>query len=144
MKNEDFNLPQRKVYKSEIVKKKSDNKSQLTEKQMDKVIEARAQLYQDLGEIAKGIVVIAKIREEADSDVKRIEAETKGIESKIRAEIDHLAQVGKNTQTRGEIAVDIITALTSIIRDVPDLDSQSVHKLIDSISPMVKAAINEA
>jgi len=97
----------------------------------------------DMGEIAKDVVAIYRIRSEAGADVARVEAATRHVVASARAEIDRLAQRESHTRTRGQVVVEVIQAVTATIRVIPEMDSASRHSLIDSLRWLVEAAVKE-
>lgn len=115
----------------------------LSEKQMNQIIEAGSKMVSDAGEIVKDLVAIAKIRAEAGADVARIEASTRHLVASVRSEIDRLAQLEKNTKTRGQVVTDIIRQITLAMETIPDLDYASRHALIDQLRWLAEAALKK-
>jgi hypothetical protein len=138
MNDDDLNLPQRKVLIPEVVNstKKKIEKFQFTEKQVEAIVS-------DVGQIVKDIVAIARIREESVVKVNEIEAETRKIVRTVRVEIDRLAQVGRNTKTRGQVAAEILAQITNSLKVLPDHDDGSRHRLIDSITTIIDLAMRK-
>ena len=136
MNDNDLNLPQRKVIIPEVVNstRKEIEKFQFTEKQVDVIVA-------DVGQIVKDIIAIARIREQSAADISRIKEETQKIVQFVRVDIDRLAQIGQNTKTRGQIASDILAQILKAVENVPDFDEGSRHRLIDSIFPIINAAV---
>ena len=144
MGDDALDLPQRALAApAVVVKPVAISKPGFTEKQMDQIIEARARAIGDMGQIVKDVVAIIRIRQQADADVRLIEADTQKIVASTRAEIDRLVQVDKNVQTRGEVAVRVIATVTELLKHIPEVDVDSRRQLIDSLRWLVEAAIDK-
>jgi len=145
MNDNDLNLPQRKVIVPEVLNstKKETKKFQFTEKQVDVLVSSGARAVEDMGQIIKDLIAIARIREESAKKVSEIEAEIRKTVLTIRADIDRLAQVGQNIRTRGQIAADILTQTFNALKEVPDHDDGSRHRMIDSISTIMDLVLRE-
>lgn len=139
---ENSSLPERKIYNAELVSTSTKNELKLTEGQVDTVIQAGVKAADDFGAIVKDLVSIYKIKQQSEADIALIDAETKKIVQSVRAEIDRQVQQGQTIRTRGQAAIDIIAQITSAIKSMPDLDTVSRHKLIDSICPLVQLAVS--
>lgn len=131
------NLPELKIYEAKPMK----GKSHFSEKQMDSMVHAGSKAVEDIGSIVKDLVAIHKIKEQSIADTVLIETETRKIVQSVRVEIDRQVQQGQTIRTRGQVAVDIIAQITSTIKEMPDLDVGSRHRLIDSIFPLVQLAV---
>lgn len=137
----DKNLPERKIYEAKPMKISVGGSSEFSEKQRDAMIQAGSKAVEDIGSIVKDLVAIQKIKEQSNADIALIEAETRKIVQSVRVEIERQVQQGQDIRTRGQVAVDVIAQITSTIKEMPDLDAESRHKLIDSIFPLVQLAV---
>lgn len=141
MTNDDeLDLPRRELIISKPVNSVSTN-SRIADKQRDVIVKAGARAAADVGHMAKDIVAIVKIREQAGADVARINAETERVVRATRAEIDRLVQVGKNLESAGDVAVRIIDSVARLIQTMPESDGVSRGKAIDALRDVVAAAL---
>jgi tryptophanase len=115
----------------------------LTAGQIDRVVEAASKMAGYLGEIAKDVVAIYRIRAEAGADLARADAAKRQIVTSARAEIDRLVQRENYTRTRGQVVVEIIKAVTAAMETIPEVDSASRHALIDSLRWLAEAAVRD-
>lgn len=111
----------------------------LTEQQTSKLIDLAGEAAGHMTSIVRDIVAIARIRQEADADVRRIGAETHRAVFSIRAEIDRLALVGENVRSRGQVAVDIIRQVGELMKQA-NLDGAAQARLVDSLVYLVGIA----
>ena len=117
--------------------------TRLTEKQMDQVLDTGLRFVEDLGAVARELVAIHRIREQGRADVERIEAKTRHVVEKMRAEIDRLAEVRQGVRTRAQAVVEIISAMSQALQRIPDLDNDSRKALVDQLPRLVKLAISD-
>jgi len=113
-----------------------------TEKQIDRVIDISGQVIGDFGEIAKSLVEIYKMRTQGEIAVEIIEADTRSVVDRIRAQIEQMSAERVNIQARGQVTVDVINGVTKALERIPDVDTQSRKALIDQIHKLVELAVN--
>ena len=143
MSDDTFDLPVRKVSVSEVVKRGDSPDLRFTQKHLDQLVGTGARVVADVSQIVKDLVAIAKIRQQADADIGRIEAETQRVVAEARAEVDRLAQVGQNIRTRAQAAVEVITQVTRMMETIPDVDEASRRQLIETLRFLVEATVSD-
>lgn len=116
---------------------------ELTEKQVDKLIDGGQDIARGAIRIGEGIVEIVRIRESADADVRRIEAKTEQVVRQLRAEIDMRREERKTLRDRGTVVVDVIEAVTRQISVIPLDDPASRRTAIEILPELVRAAASE-
>ena len=122
---------------------KSPARRELTEGQVDKLFDAGAETMRGLVGIGETVVDIVRIREQADADVSRIEAETRRVVQQIQAAVELRKEERKTLRERGSVVVDVIDAITRQIATVPVDDPASRRKAIEILPELVRAAASE-
>lgn len=118
-------------------------RTELTAKQRDIVIQAQVDLLKDGMQLAKGIVDIVRVRHEAAAQVDKIDANTRLIVERIQAQVKELSARIPVIQAQGEVAQNIILGCSQLLKDIPDEDSASRGKLIDSIHKFIDSALEQ-
>lgn len=145
MADNSFDLPKRQIIKiaPEVLRPIPVQKSTLTERQMDNVVRSAGQAAQDLGEIFKGLVHIAQTHADTEQELAKIEAETRHIQDITKAEIDRIMAQGKTIHSRGEVAHRILVQLTEMVKLIPDSDTSSRGRLIDTLTSILTAVLHD-
>jgi|GEM_PF-4426288 len=112
----------------------------LTEAQVTEVIRTGARAAGDLAEIAKGAVEIAKIRAEAKARVDEIDARTNQVIAILQKHIEAMVQDHKHLQTRGEIALDLVGRVSTLLSENPSLDPVTRQRAIDMVVQLADRA----
>jgi len=145
MNEDNFNLPQRQVLEPERLSNtqsiNNDGKYKLTEKQMDTIVDAAAKSAPEIINVVKDVVAIIKIREQADADVKNIEARTQQYVKQLQKDIEKIKEEGEKIRTQGDVVVRVLSELSNIVNNIPDSDALSRHKLIDQLSDIIKMSV---
>ncbi|HQJ46850.1 MAG TPA: hypothetical protein PK195_09415 [Ignavibacteriaceae bacterium] len=145
MNEDNFNLPQRKVLEPEILSNEQSinngGKYKFTEKQMDTIVDAAAKSAPDIINVVKDVVAIIKIREQADADVKTIEARTQQYVKQLQKDIEKIKEEGEKIKTQGEVVVRVLSQLSNIVNNIPDSDALSRHRLIDQLSDIIEMSV---
>lgn len=112
----------------------------LTSGQKDALIAGGVQVAADVMEIGKKICHIWEIREQADADVARTEAQTRQIVEVLRGHVAHVEARRGAIRERGDVTVRIIREITPAIRDsaLPDAAKLS---LINKLPELVRDAL---
>jgi len=117
----------------------------LTKGQKTKVIDGAIQTVGEAAAIAQTLVDSAarinEIRATSIAEVARIEAETRQIEVKIAGMIEVLVQNRKFQESRGAIAVQIITEVTRLVNGLPDSDDKARQTAIEMLPSLVESAL---
>lgn len=145
MQDDTFDLPKRQIIgrSPEVLRPIPIQNSKLTERQTDEVIRAAGQAAQDLGEIFKGLVNIAQTRANTEQEVAKIEAETRHVQDVTRTQIERMMAQERTIHTRGEAAHRILVQLTEMAKLIPDSDTSSRGRLIDTMSSILNAVLHE-
>lgn len=140
MSDDTFDLPVRKASVHKVVSREEPPSLKITQKHVDQVVGAAARVLPDLSHIAKDLVAIARIRQQADADVRVIEAETEKIRVRAQAEIERLVQVDQNMRTRAQAAIAVLAQLKQLLETIPDIDTESRRSLIGLLPSLVPSA----
>lgn len=114
---------------------------QITGQQLDQIIDIGAKAVPEIMNTIKEITNIIRIKEQSKADVNRIDSETRKAVAIARSEIERLRQVGDNIRTKGQVVSDIIRNVTEMLKNIPDVDSNSRMTLIDTLSTILELAV---
>lgn len=110
---------------------------QLNEQQVDALIHTGSQVAGGVVQIAQSLLEISRINVTTQADVARIEASSRALVDKIRAEIDRLRESHQAIRTRGETTVSIIQAT---LQQMPEADRL---KSMPHLEKLVTLALQE-
>ncbi len=111
---------------------------ELTEHQVDKLIDGGVQVAADVFEIGKGIVEIAKIRERSKAAVDEVDARTRQIVSMMEKRIEAMQEEHQQLKTRGETAVLLVSQLTALVAGIPEADTDARREAIKMIPELAE------
>jgi hypothetical protein len=141
MADDIFDLPPAKKGAVQIIppRQQVEKSPRLNEKQMDQLLDGTFQMVSGALSLAKDWMEIERIRETADADVARIDAETRRIVEQIKAEAEMIAKQGDATLKRGQAAAAVIDA---ILKNIPESDTTARARIIDMLPSLIADATN--
>jgi len=113
----------------------------LTAEQKGQLIQGSFQVAKDVADIARRVCDIWEIREQADADVARIDADHRRIVGILRATVGHVEARRREIQARGEVVVAIVQSMMPGIR-ASDLSESEKRSLIQALPGLVHEALN--
>ena len=114
----------------------------LTESQQDRLIEGGVEAAKGAIEITKKILEIFEIRQQAEADVVRIEAETEKLRVLFMGEVARIEAERGQIIDRGKVAVDIIRELTPAIRDA-NVGDEVKKQLVAELPVLVREVLGD-
>jgi hypothetical protein len=91
--------------------------------------------------LVSGYVEIRKIREQADAKRSEVEGEVLRIEAEMVREVKRFVEQRASTESRGQVVVDIIGAVTTQLAGIPDADREARGQAITNLPRLVELAI---
>ncbi len=113
----------------------------LTERQMDTVVNAGADLAKGAVDCAKTAFEIWKIRTQTDGEKEKIEAQTAQLVVQLGAEIEKMKEERARISEQGWVTTEIIRAMHSMMRDIPDFDDKARTSLIETLPKLIEQAL---
>jgi hypothetical protein len=131
-------LPQSRSPAPDRLAKQTDHSIRLNKKQVSSLIESGAKITEGILSIAGGIVDIARIKAESETEVAGIDARSRALVNVLRAETEHLMESNKGIRNRGEAAALVIR---SVMESIPESDSIARQHAIDQLPDLVRQVI---
>ena len=117
--------------------------SRLTEAQTTELVKTGARLLQDVASIARDLVEIQKIREQANADERRIEAKTRKIVMAIHAEIERTRVDHDGLRARGDVIALLVREISTALNSMPEVDNACRKALVDTLPRLAELAVSE-
>uniref|UniRef100_A0A7V3J9A3 Uncharacterized protein n=1 Tax=candidate division CPR3 bacterium TaxID=2268181 RepID=A0A7V3J9A3_UNCC3 len=114
----------------------------LTPAQKSQMIMAGINIAENLMDIARNIIEIAKVEKEGKIKIDLIKAKTEQVISKIRAETAQLQKKGEIIDKKGKIVVDILDKVRQIINDLPEADSEVRLRAIEKLPEIINMTLS--
>lgn len=92
--------------------------------------------------IGKDLLEIARIREQGNQDVARLEALTRHVEATMRDERERLRELTAGAQQRKDAVMPIVASLIQAIQAIPETDTASRLEAIRVIRELGLAVIH--
>ncbi|WP_442809186.1 hypothetical protein [Trinickia soli] len=140
MSEDSMDLPTRGATKLPVARSEALTKqrSGLTERHVDVLVDSGANLLACAGSIAKDLVEIARIRAESEAEVERIEARSRAIREAFRAEVDRLGAMRDIIGSRGDAAAKLIR---EVLTHIPESDQVSRQRAIEMLTKMIDSVV---